>query len=413
MPVRKRQQPESRRRYWAGGAAANIVSTLDISIDSGAGQQVSVENAIVTSDISSGGELRARPDAAGQIRWDDLCQWRRYDGGVAGRTSAQRARTRAYKEAFGLSDNPFGPRRPVGTLPPNLTVAPEKQPLLLHRDAKLDQLYCDKISLFRAACEDLQTLLEADGYSMDPLGRGVSSYLVAIEGDRGAGKTTLASRMLQLVRKRSPVGEPAWQTEEVLLKSMSQTVTEQVEKLKVLETKVGTAKAAYLCVLIDDLLADAYPYAAELYDNLRNDSAVFMVFTSCDPHMAAQIDKTLHSVQRFSIAPLTPDDAIAYVNARYQIFRMPSPNGLNSEPLFPFDEKDIRTAVAVRVLSGAATTGPVNLRLVASVLQSALANRLQEIARQSPGFDVHAVPAGKLTVLKIKVAQAYKIVVRT
>lgn len=318
-----------------------------------------------------------------------------------------------YKEAFGLSDNPFGPRRPVGKLPPNLTVELEKRPLLLHRDARLDQLYCDKIPSFRRACEDLETLLEADGYVEDPPVRGVTSYMVAIEGDRGAGKTTLASRMLQLMLKRSPPGEPAWQVEEVLLKSTSQTVTEQIEKLKALEAKVGAAKAAYLCVLIDDVLADAYPYAAELYDNLRNDSVVFMVFTSCDPKMSEQIDKTLHSVQRFSIAPLTPDDAIAYVNARYQIFRIPSANGINAEPLFPFDEKDIRTAVAVRVVSGGATTGPVNLRLVASILQSALASRLQEIARQSPGFNLHAVPAGELTELKIKVAQAYKIVVRT
>lgn len=118
--------------------------------------------------------------------------------------------------------------------------------------------------------------------------------------------------MLQLMLKRSPKGEPAWQVEEVLLKSTSQTVTEQIEKLKALEAKVGTAKAAYLCVLIDDLLAEAYPYAVELYDNLRNDSVVFLVFTSCDPKMSEQIDKTLHNVQRFGIAPLTPDDAIAY-----------------------------------------------------------------------------------------------------
>ena len=256
-----------------------------------------------------------------------------------------------YKEAFALSDNPFGPRQRVGALPPNLTSELEKRPLLVHRDSKLDPLYCDNIQSFRTACEDLETLLEADGYLADPPGRGVASYLTAIEGDRGAGKTTLASRMLQLILKRSPIGEPGWQVEELLLKSTSQTVTEQIEKLKALEAKVGEAKAAYLCVLVDDLLGDAYPNAAELYDNLRNSSVVFMVFTSCDPKMSEQIDKTLHTVQRFRIPPLTPDDAIAYVNTRYQIFRIPSQNGINAEPLFPFDEMDIRTAVAVRVLN--------------------------------------------------------------
>ncbi len=66
----------------------------------------------------------------------------------------------------------------------------------------------------------------------------------------------------------------------------------------------------------------------------------------------------------------------------------------------------------VRVLSGATTTGPVNLRLVASVLNSALTSQLQAIAREKPGFDVRTVPAGELAKMKIKLAQAYKIVVR-
>jgi energy-coupling factor transporter ATP-binding protein EcfA2 len=317
-----------------------------------------------------------------------------------------------YREAFGLSDNPFGPRRRVGTLPPNLTVELEKRPLLVHRDARLDQLYCDRIQSFVTACKDLETLVEADGYLENPPGRGTASYLVAIEGDRGSGKTTLASRMMQLMLKRSPVDESPWQIEEVLLKSTSQTVTEQIEKLKALEVKVGAEKAAYLCVLIDDLLADVYPSVAELYDNLQTSSVVYMVFTSYDPKMSEQIGKSLHNVQRFRIPPLTPDDAIAYVNARYQTFRIPSSNGITAEPLFPFDEQDIRTAVAVRVLGDATMTGPVNLRLVASILQSALTSKLQEIARQNPSFDVHNVPPGGLSVLKIQVAQQYKIVVR-
>jgi len=316
-----------------------------------------------------------------------------------------------YKEAFGLSDNPFGPRKPVGKLPPNLTFDLEKRPLLLHRSEGLEQLYCDKIPSFVAACKDMEALFEADGYTLDPPARGVTSYLVAIAGDRGAGKTTLASRMLQLIQKRRPAGEPVWDVQELFLKSTSETVTEQVEKLKALEAKVAAAaKPAYLCVLIDDLLAEAYPYAALLYDNLRNDAVVFMVFTSCDPEMSKQIEKSLHTVQPFSIAPLTPDDAIAYVTARYQVFRIPAANGINAEPLFPFDEKDIRTAVEVRVVNG--NTGPVNVRLVASVLYSALSSRLQQIARDHPGFDVQAVTADKLPTMKIKVAQAYKIVVR-
>lgn len=317
-----------------------------------------------------------------------------------------------YKEAFGLTDNPFGPRRRVGALPKHLTASLEKQPLLLHQHDDLEKLYCDKISSFQTACQKLDALLEADGYA-PASDDGVASYLIAVEGDRGAGKTTLACRMLRLMLKRYPKDQPAPKVEEVLLKSSSQTVTEQIEKLKTLEVKTDAEKAPYRCILIDDLLAEAYPYLAELYDNLSHqDASVFMIFTSCDPKMAEQIDKSLHSVQRYSIGPLTADDAIAYVNARYQFFRVPSANGLNAEPLFPFDEADIRTAVAVRVLKGADAPGPVNLRLVACVLSAALTDMLQKIADQNPAFDLHALPPGELAAMKVRVAEAYEMVVR-
>lgn len=318
-----------------------------------------------------------------------------------------------YKEAFGLSDNPFGPRRQVGGLPPNLTQELEKRPLLLHRDSRLDHLYCEKLPSFNSACLNFQALVEADGYTADPPQRGVTSYMVMIGGDRGAGKTTLASRLLQLMLKRCPEGEPKWHVEELLLRSSKDTVTEQVEKLKALETKITAQNEQYLCVLIDDLLGEAFPYAEDLYDTLTENAAIFLVLTSCDPAIAEQIDKALHTVQRFAIAPLTPDDAIAYVNARYQMFRLPAANGINALPLFPFDETDIRNAVKARVLSGATTTGPVNMRMLASILQSALASRLQEIARHKPGFDVRGVAADKLAELLINVAQSYKIAVRT
>jgi len=317
-----------------------------------------------------------------------------------------------YKEAFGLRDNPFGPRRKVGTLPPNLTADLQVKPLLLHRNDDLEKLFCDKIVSFRTACEDLKALLEADGYMADEPSDGTASYFIAIEGDRGTGKTTLACRMLQIMLQRYPEGELASGVEEVILDSNSETVSEQRGKMKKLEADGEAGIPAYRCILIDDLVADAYPDVAKLYDNLRQESAIFMVFTSWDAKMAEQLDKTLQNVERFNIAPLTPDEAVAYVNQRYQYFRASGENGLNAEPLFPFDEDDIRTAVKVRVMSGTRNTGPVNLRVVASVLNSALKNRLKEIAREKPKFDARTVSAGELAEMKIKVAQSYKIVVR-
>lgn len=317
-----------------------------------------------------------------------------------------------YKEAFGLSDNPFGPRQPVGKLPPLLTAALESQPIILHKNAELLPLYCDKIPSFRSAVEDLETLLVAEGYSLNPPMRGLAPYLVAIDGDRGAGKTTLASRLLQLMLSCTPEGEPGWHLEELWLKSRTQTVTEQIELLKQTEKSVLATGAMYSCILVDDLLAEAYPYVAQMYDNFLGKCVVFMVFTSFDPKMSEQIEKAFHPVHRFSIAPLTPDDAIAYVTARYRMFRIPSSNGISALPLYPFDEEDIRTAVAVKAWSGIAATNPVNLRLLASIMAQALVKQLQQISKSNPGFDVSHLPADTLRGLQIKLAQSYKIVTR-
>jgi hypothetical protein len=317
-----------------------------------------------------------------------------------------------YKEAFGLKDNPFGPRYQFGQVPPPLTRELQINPLLLHKDAGLGDLYCDKISSFRKACEKMEARLESDGYSADPPERGVSSYLVAIEGDSGAGKTTLATRMVQLVRKRTPSGVADWHVDELFLRSANNTVAEQVASLEALEARVTAAAAPYNCVLIDDLLADAYLNVTSLYDKLTSQRVVFLVFTSSDSAMSKKIDSGSHNVQRHALGPLSPDDAIAYVTARYQLFRVPSANGINALPLFPFDEKDIRTAVQVRSIVGATTARPVNLRLIATVLQRALADRLDDMNSKNAQFDVGSLPTDKLRELLIKIAQSYEVMVR-
>jgi hypothetical protein len=213
--------------------------------------------------------------------------------------------------------------------------------------------------------------------------------------------------------KRSPAGESPWQVEQLDLNSNKQTANEQIDALKVLEAKVVADNPEYVCVLIDDLLAEAYPTAENVYDKLIVNSVVFMVFTSCDPAMKAELGKALHSVRKYPIEPLTPDDAITYVKARYALFRDSANDVPNQHALFPFDEDDIRTAVKVRVMVGAPTEGgPVNLRLLASILQSSLENLMTEIANADPGFDCRAAAPALLEKLKIRIAQAYKVVVR-
>jgi hypothetical protein len=197
-----------------------------------------------------------------------------------------------------------------------------------------------------------------------------------------------------------------------MLKSARQTADEQGALLTELEKKVGAANAQYACILVDDLRADAYEHLTSTYDNLLSKCVVFMVFTSFDTGMGDMLDRTLRRVHRFRIGPLTPDDAVAYVRTRYKVYRSAAANGIGSLPLFPFDETDIRTAVQVRTWRGSKETGPVNLRLVASTLASALTEQLEEIARKIPAFDVQTLPAAQLSQHQIKVAQSYSLVVR-
>jgi hypothetical protein len=317
-----------------------------------------------------------------------------------------------YKEAFGLSDNPFGPLLAFDKVPPNLTLELAKRPLFVHKNDGLDQLCCEKISSFKKACDKFEGLLEVSGYTANPVGRGVTSYLISVQGDRGAGKTTLASRMLQLTRKRTPVSEPEWNVEELSLRSIGQTVTEQAALIKALEKKILDKKAMYNCVLVDDLLADAYPYVTQMYDTLTAEFVAFIVFTCFDRKIAEHIDKSLHTVKKYEVEPLSPDDAMAYVAARYALFRLPVTPGILGHPVFPFDESDIRQAVQGRVWTAVPTTAPVTMRLFASILADALARRLEDLATSEPAFDLSKVPASRLPELQIQLAASYQAAVR-
>jgi hypothetical protein len=316
-----------------------------------------------------------------------------------------------YREAFGLNDNPFGPITRICGLPPSLTREMQARPLLIHRNPGLELLYCEDIAASRTACQDLETTLETAGYRAEPPERGISSYLVAIEGDRGSGKTTLASRMMQIVKKRQPLGESEWVIYEINLDATTEAASDQAAKIQEVEKRILAEKPEYCCVLVDDLRADAYRFALQTYDKLTDTTAI-MFLTSSDAAFGAQVNNTRQAVQHFSIPRLTPDDALAFVNHRYKIFRVP-PGALATVPLFPFDELDIRRAVAAQVFDGALRAGPVTVRLIGTLLRSALHQRLLEINRAAQPFDVYAVPPNELTRHVIRLAESYRTLVFT
>jgi hypothetical protein len=316
-----------------------------------------------------------------------------------------------YSQAFGLSDNPFGPYNVVTGIPAALTRNLQARPLYVHRNANLGSLYCEKLSAFDAACSAFDLTLNTIGYRSATNQRGTSPVLVTVEGDRGAGKTTLASRLMQIIMRRQPVGQSPWELIELTLDAASETATEQAAKISGIEKKLLDEKPEYCCILVDDLRADAYRFALQMYDKLV-DTIAALFLTSSDGAFGAQVAATRQTVQSFKIPRLTSADAVAFISHRYSVFQVPPP-ALPTAPLFPFDAADIGAAVAAQVFNGNVQPGPVTIRLIGTLLRASLDQRLHEINRTAQPFDVRQLQPNQIPANTIQLAQSYRTLVFT
>lgn len=314
-----------------------------------------------------------------------------------------------YSEAFGLSDNPFGPYNLVTGIPAPLTRNLQARPLYLHRNPNLQILYCERLSAFETASSTFDSTLNTIGYRSATNQRGTSPVLVTVEGDKGAGKTTLASRLMQTMMSRQPVGQSPWVVVELQLNAEAETATEQAAKIQGIEKKLLDAKAEYCCILIDNLRADAYRFALEMYDKLEETTAALFL-TSSDDAFGAQVAATRQAVQSFKIPKLAPDDAVAFISHRYTVFQVPPP-ALPNLPLFPFDATDIAAAVAAQVFNGAEQSGPVTIRLISGLLRASLDERLREINRAALPFNVRQLQPNEIAANTIRLAQSYRTLV--
>lgn len=318
-----------------------------------------------------------------------------------------------YLQAFALSDNPFGPKRPLPGIAPRLMQMLERRPLLLHKEQRLQTLYCDAV--FAKTCLDFQIILAAAAYVAEPPppSRGSMPHAFLIQGDRGTGKTTLASQMIRIVARCTGPGDAPWKIYEAMLDATRQTATEQLNALATLEKKITdeTQPNDYCCVLVDDFLGDVYPHVLAMFDRL-SDRIVFLLLVTGDfLVMADRGANSRHGVKAFTIDPISPGTAVAFVRQRLDVFRPHLPANMAASPLFPFDEDDLLQAVSTGAFVGGSVPGPVTLRLLSVVLHDALQARLTELARTDPTFDVQNVSAGTVTGQLITVAEAYRIMV--
>jgi len=318
-----------------------------------------------------------------------------------------------YPQAFALSDNPFGPKRPLAGIPPRLMQMLERRPLLLHKEHRLQTLYCDAI--FAKTSSDFEIILAAAAYVAEPPppSRGSMPHAFLIQGDRGTGKTTLASQMMRIVECCTAPGDPPWKVYEAMLDATRQTVTDQLNALAALEKKITdeTQPNDYCCLLVDDFLADVYAHVLAMFDRL-SDRIVFLLLVTSDLLvLAGHAANSRHGVNAFTIESLSPDAAVAFVRQRLDVFRPNLPANMATAPLFPFDEDDLRQAVSTGAFAGGLGQGPVTLRLLSVVLHDALQARLTKLARMDPAFNVQHVSEATIAGQLIPIAEAYRIMV--
>jgi hypothetical protein len=323
-----------------------------------------------------------------------------------------------YQDAFALRDSPFGPRRPMPGVSPPLTQSLESRPLLIHQNRLLLDLYSPDAGPFGKRSEDFEVELATAEYRvanpLDPASRGVTSYVFLILGDRGTGKSTLASWMIDYITRCTGPNQPAWKLFEEYLSAVDgQAPEEQLARLTTVEAAFdGVTSNDYCCVFLDDVLGAVFPHCLAAFERLRKKAATFMMLTSSDGQLlTTSRDGTRHSVMFYEVGELSPDAAIAFVRKRIDHFRAVLPPALAAYPLFPFDENDLRTAVTTGGIAGASHQGPVTIRQLSLVLHKALRARLVELTQGAPGFNVAALSAAAGAQQLIKIAAVYRTLV--
>jgi hypothetical protein len=105
---------------------------------------------------------------------------------------------------------------------------------------------------------------------------------------------------------------------------------------------------------------------------------------------------------------MTPDTAVAFATHRMKTFRNQTVASVAGDVLFPFTEADIRQAVSTGAVANQ-QPGPVTLRVLNRVLHDALKRRLTEL---DPAFDIRPLPAGALAQQRLKIAEAYRVMIQ-
>lgn len=288
-------------------------------------------------------------------------------------------------KAFGLTDHPFSPNRPIpGMTKPKLLDNLVAGPLRIWQDESLLKLYCPDAGPFASQFRDFTTLLSLKGYTEKPTSVGYQSLAFFVGGPDGTGKTSLVNRMVSHLRKcRQTDAGNYWDWKVFDTWSNRPFNAEnQVTALSALRDEINgqTKENDYCCLVLDNLGSETVPGAIELFSRLNETRVVFLFLISSEDKLVAKDwDNFQVSVNVYRTEALESGEAIKYVRHRLDFYRVRSANDepiLPGCPTFPFDPKDLEEAIQP---PQAEERGIVTLRELNSHLSKAMQQRLLQL----------------------------------
>lgn len=284
-----------------------------------------------------------------------------------------------YEKSFGLTDNPFSPKKLLPGVKSALMMREIYiKPLRLDDDDGLFQLYVGDAGPFDQVHGAYRTRLEGEGYAEGAAGGqssvGLNSFIFFIHGPIGTGKTTLMNMMLRSLKRCKPPNG-AWAPFRAQFNLMPNE-SQQNKELDVVKDKIekGAQAGDYCYLVLDNLTDGAVEKAFDLYNYIGERFQLLMFVTTSDSELR---QKTWANwplpIVLYETAELSPDNAVSFIRSRVNLFRDPkTAQALGNHELFPFNEKNIRAAVTAKSVAYDAGTKIITIRQFSQALSSIL-----------------------------------------